>query len=76
MLGIESLIDYEDVSWGLNKLSYGSYSFIPLGATMKDSAAFITPEFEGALVFAGEHTSVRNEATLHGAYLSGVRAAN
>jgi monoamine oxidase len=76
MLGMESIIDYEDFSWGLNELTHGSYSYVPLDATLNDSATFINPEFEGALVFAGEHTSIRYEATMHGAYLSGVRSAN
>jgi hypothetical protein len=33
------------------------------------------PFFDGRLIFAGEHTCPESYATVHGAYLSGVRAA-
>ncbi|CAN0443847.1 unnamed protein product, partial [Ectocarpus sp. 12 AP-2014] len=77
-------------SWGQEPFQRGSYSFFPLGARDGDvhtagrGAAFGPPggAAEGGgggggerVFFAGEATIPGLEATMHGAYLSGVRAA-
>ncbi|HEX4149738.1 MAG TPA: FAD-dependent oxidoreductase, partial [Pirellulales bacterium] len=60
--------------WASDPFSYGSYSFMKVGATPRDYDALAEP-LGGRLFFAGEHTNRRYAATVHGAYLSGQRAA-
>ena len=60
-------------AWGRDPRSLGSYSCIPVGATGADYDRLAEPF--GALHLAGEHTHRRFPGTVHGAYLSGVRAA-
>lgn len=57
--------------WGKDKFSFGSYSFIPLFASGDDFDALFEP-VDDVLFFAGEATSRKHFATVHGAYLSGV----
>jgi monoamine oxidase len=61
--------------WGKDKFSYGSYSHIPPFASGDDNDALFEP-VDDVLYFAGEATSRKYFATVHGAYLSGVDAAN
>lgn len=60
--------------WAADPFAYGSYSFIPPGASGKDYVALAHPVGE-QLFFAGEATNRAHPATVHGAYLSGQRAA-
>jgi monoamine oxidase len=60
--------------WAGDPLAGGSYSYLPPGATEGDRAALAQP-VGGRLFFAGEATSVEYPATVHGALLSGRRAA-
>ncbi len=60
--------------WGQDPFSYGAYSFIPPLASLQDYRTLAQP-IEGRLLFAGEATHDRYPATVHGAYLSGDRAA-
>lgn len=60
--------------WSQNPFSYGSYSYIPVGASGDDYEALAKPE-SNRLFFAGEATSSIYPATTHGAYLSGIREA-
>lgn len=60
--------------WGADPLAGGSYSVRVVGATPKDHEALAAP-VGGRLFFAGEATHTGHNATVHGAYLSGVRAA-
>lgn len=60
--------------WSLDHFARGSYSHVPVGAAMRDYDALAAPA--GArLFFAGEATSRAYPGTVHGAYLSGMRAA-
>lgn len=61
--------------WGQDKFSYGSYSHIPPFASGDDYDALFEP-VDDVLFFAGEATSRKYFATVHGAYLSGVAAAD
>lgn len=61
--------------WGKDRFSIGSYSYIPVGGKMGDRAILAEP-INGRLFFAGEATSRQYPATVHGAFLSGIRAAN
>ncbi len=60
--------------WGQDIFSYGSYSYIPLGATGADYDSLSQP-VENKLFFAGEATNRFFPGTTHGAYLSGIREA-
>ncbi len=60
--------------WSQDPFSYGSYSYIPPGASCDDYEAIAEPVMN-QLFFAGEATSAQHSATTHGAYLSGIREA-
>jgi len=66
--------DYQITRWGEDPFSYGSYSFNALGALppMRENLA---KNIEEILFFAGEATERYHFSTVHGAYLSGLRAA-
>ena len=61
--------------WGMDPLAFGSYSHIPPFASGEDYDALFEP-VDDVLYFAGEATSREYPATVHGAYLSGVAAAD
>ncbi len=61
--------------WGRDPLAFGSYSHIPPFASGEDYDALFEP-VDDVLYFAGEATSREYPATVHGAYLSGVAAAD
>lgn len=70
--------------WADEPCQRGSYSFFPLGAQQDDiymagqgiaSNSAGVPESPCRVFLAGEATSVEYEGSMHGAYLSGVRAA-
>ncbi len=60
--------------WGHDPYSFGSYSYLPVGATGDDRDVLSQPESDN-LFFAGEATHRQFPATVHGAYLSGLREA-
>lgn len=60
--------------WNSNPYAYGAYSFASHGTRSADFEIFEKP-IEDKLFFAGEHTSRAYRGTVHGAYLSGIRAA-
>jgi len=60
--------------WGKDPFSLGSYSHIPPFASGDDCDALAEP-VGVVLFFAGEATSREYPGTVHGAYLSGLRAA-
>jgi monoamine oxidase len=59
--------------WETDPYSLGSYSFVPVNGSMDLYDEMAEPE--GRLFFAGEHTNSSYPSTVHGAYLSGLRAA-
>jgi len=61
-------------SWSTDRFALGSYSFLKVGSTPADRVALAAP-VDGVLFFAGEATSSDFSATVHGALLSGRRAA-
>lgn len=61
-------------NWLSDRLSLGAYSFPGLTARGDDYDALAEPVSSG-LVLAGEHTSAQWRGTMHGAYDSGIRAA-
>lgn len=59
--------------WAQDPYAYGSYSFNAVGSTNQDRNALARQS--GRLYWAGEATHSQYLGTVHGAYLSGVRAA-
>ncbi len=60
--------------WANDPFARGAYSFAAIGATGDDYVALSEP-VDNRLFFAGEATSREYAATVHGAFLSGVREA-
>ncbi|KAK0118818.1 hypothetical protein ONS95_007699 [Cadophora gregata] len=60
--------------WGHDEFSYGSYSYT--GPNFKPDDYDVMAKPIGNLFFAGEHTCGTHPATVHGAYISGLRAAS
>ncbi|MBT3316090.1 MAG: FAD-dependent oxidoreductase [Anaerolineae bacterium] len=67
-------LDWQITRWADDPFSWGSYSYLAPGTnskTLKELARSV----DGKLFFAGEATSSDYQSTVHGAYLSGIRAA-
>src|SRR5215813_3281771 len=60
--------------WKQDPFSLGSYSYVPVGSKQSQRRQIGMP-VENRLFFAGEATSQFFPSTVHGAFLSGVRAA-
>ena len=73
--GIPQLIDYQITRWTTDPFARGSYSYNVYGSTPEMRAALAAP-LNGRVFFAGEATDKACFGTAHGAYLSGLRAAN
>jgi len=65
---------YQITRWARDPYALGSYSFEPVGASAATRVTLAKPAGK-SLFFAGEATHAQYPATVHGAYLSGVRAA-
>lgn len=61
--------------WRSDPHALGSYSYLPVGASPDDQCALGAPEWNGALLFAGEATWPAFYGTAHGAMMSGGREA-
>lgn len=61
--------------WGRDPWARGAYSFCAAGATPDDFTMLSTPPAP-RWALAGEHTIAAWRGTAHGAFLSGIRAAN
>ena len=59
--------------WSMDEWSHGSYASPVLGSTREDLKELARAE--GKLHFAGEHTNSYYLGSVHGAHMSGVRAA-
>jgi monoamine oxidase len=60
--------------WNQDPFSLGSYSYVPVGSKQSLRRQIGIP-VENRVFFAGEATSQFFPATVHGAFLSGVRSA-
>ncbi|XP_022935753.1 lysine-specific histone demethylase 1 homolog 2-like [Cucurbita moschata] len=61
--------------WGNDPFSYGSYSHVRVGSTGSDYD-ILAERVWNRLFFAGEATTKQYPATMHGAFLSGLREAS
>ena len=61
--------------WSSDPYSYGSYSYISVGAKTEYYDTLARP-IDDRVFFAGEATHRTYPGTVHGAYLSGIREAN
>lgn len=73
--GIPEPVGYQITRWSADPFARGSYSFNAVNSTPAMRAALAAP-INGRLFFAGEATETTKFATAHGAYLSGLRAAD
>lgn len=73
-INIPDPVAYRLTRWGRDPWAGGSYSFLKVGSTPDDYDTLAEP-VAGRVFFAGEHTSRAYPGTVHGAYLSGERAA-
>ncbi|CAM9213742.1 unnamed protein product [Discosporangium mesarthrocarpum] len=60
--------------WGTDKWAHGSYSYVSTGSSGDDMDVLAKPVGDW-LRFAGEATNRRYPASVHGAYLTGIREA-
>ena len=73
--GIPAPLDAQITRWASDPFSLGSYSFNALGCKPK-MRTDLAQSLDGRVLFAGEATSRKYFGTVHGAYLSGIRAAH
>lgn len=61
--------------WGQDQCTYGSYSYVAIGASGDDYDILAESIGDGRVFFAGEATNKQYPATMHGVFLSGMREA-
>ena len=66
-------VDAVVTSWGKDPRTLGSYSSVPPGCNGADDYNEVARNVAGRVFFAGEATSYRYPAQMHGAYDSGLR---
>ncbi len=67
-------LDWQITRWADDPFVWGSYSYLAPGTSSETLKELARP-VDGKLFFAGEATSSDYQSTVHGAYLSGIRAA-
>jgi len=60
--------------WGCDPWALGSYACMAVGSSLEDLKVLAEP-VNDVLYFAGEAMSLSNQGTVHGAYQTGVAAA-
>lgn len=67
-------IDYQLTRWSQDSFTFGSYSYYATNSTPNHRQELAKP-INQQVFFAGEATSLDYPATIHGAYLSGLRVS-
>ena len=67
-------VDWRITRWGSDPFARGAYSYLPPGTSARSRIA-LRRSVDQLLYFAGEATDPDFPATVHGAHLSGIRAA-
>lgn len=67
--------NFKLTTWLKDENSFGSYSYIAPYSSPSSRKAFVEP-VDSKVYFAGEHTCVNMPSTAHGAYMSGLDAAD
>lgn len=67
--------DWVVTRWHGDPFSRGAYSYVPVGGSLENNEVLEEPVLN-RLFFAGEATNQVYPGTVHGAYLSGIRAAD
>eukprot|EP00730_Choanoeca_flexa_P006662 TRINITY_DN12198_c0_g1_i1.p1 TRINITY_DN12198_c0_g1~~TRINITY_DN12198_c0_g1_i1.p1 ORF type:complete len:1061 (+),score=226.04 TRINITY_DN12198_c0_g1_i1:1854-5036(+) len=79
MTGVK-LLHSHVTRWGSDESTRGSYSYVAQGCTGQAYDDMAAPVLDGSgklkVLFAGEHTTREYPATVHGAFLSGIREAS
>ena len=73
MFEVSELLEMKRSSWEVEPFALGAYSFTAIGSSKRHRRALAEPV--GRLLFAGEATHEDFFATVHGALLSGRKAA-
>lgn len=73
--GLPALSAYLITRWKADRYARGTWTYFATGSAPADYADVAAP-IDGRLFFAGEHTFMAAQGTVHGAYLSGVAAAH
>ena len=66
---------YHVTRWHRQEWTWGSYSFSPAGCDFCEIDLLLAEMADRRVIFAGEHTHEEHQGSVHGAYLSGKRAA-
>ena len=66
--------EFVSSAWSQDEFARGAYSVAAPGSTPRDFD-LLQKDIDGRLFFAGEHTNFAHHASVHGAYMSGGRAA-
>ena len=62
--------------WRQDPFALGAYSFKAVGTSRKDRKAIFGADWDGRLLFAGETASADQPSTVHGALITGRKAAS
>jgi polyamine oxidase len=69
-------VNYKRSNWAIDPYSMGSYPFVKAGATPDDCDSYKESDStSGKVLFAGDGTTCEMIGTVHGAYITGVKAA-
>lgn len=71
---VKNPIYFLRTKWNSDPFTYGAYSFATNGIR-SEAFNIIAKPIQSKIYFAGEHTSKAYRGTVHGAYISGIKAA-
>eukprot|EP00803_Ostreobium_quekettii_P008758 evm.model.scf_1598.1 EVM.evm.TU.scf_1598.1 scf_1598:7177-9675(+) len=72
---IENAFQAVCTRWGRDDLTFGSYSSVAVGSNGREDYDIMAESIGGRLFWAGEATTHKYPATMHGAYMTGLREA-